>query len=105
MQQQTARQTLQRALPKGHVSLDACQRAAALERAKESSSLLRDMLHELHIQQLFEPLANANSFTGFRNFNGCSCYMNVLLQLFCQTDILTDYLAGNSDGIVMATRS
>ena len=98
MQQQTARQTLQGDLAQGHVSLEACQRAAALERAKESSSLLHDMLHELHIQQLFEPLANANSFTGFRNFNGCSCYMNVLLQLFCQTDILTEYFAGNSDG-------
>ena len=44
------------------------------------------------------PLADANSFTGFRNFNQCSCYMNVVLQLFCQTDILTEYFAQPSGG-------
>lgn len=94
MLQQTAKQALQREVGKGHIDFEASKRSALLHAAKAKGALLHDMVADLLITQLLEPLASSNTFTGFRNFNQCSCYMNVLLQLFCQTDFLAEYLQG-----------
>jgi len=94
MLQQTAKQALQREVGKGHIDSEASKRSALPHAAEAKGALLHDMVADLLITQLLEPLASSNSFTGFRNFNQCSCYMNVLLQLFCQTDFLAEYLQG-----------
>ena len=94
LHKQIAKQILQREVGKGHIDFEASKRSALLHAAKEKGALLHDMVADLQITQLLEPLASSNTFTGFMNFNQCSCYMNVLLQLFCQTDFLAEYLQG-----------
>ena len=94
MLEQTAQQALQREVGRGHIDFEASKQSALLHAAKAKGALLHEMVADLLITQLLEPSASSNTCTGSRNSNQCSCYMNVLLQLFSQTDFLAEYLRG-----------
>ena len=46
------------------------------------------MLAGIEVQHLFQALQHKNIFTGFTNFKATTCFLNVVLQLFCHTDVL-----------------
>ncbi len=86
-QRQTAQHVQNQEAGKSSSSLDASKRAWKLHDA-QAEILTATMLEGLKITDLLLPIASRNTFTGFKNFQQCSCYLNVLLQLFCHTDFV-----------------
>ena len=44
------------------------------------------------VQDLFQSLQLKNTFTGLTNFQQITCFLNVLLQLFCHTDFICTWM-------------
>ena len=77
------------------MSLEASKRASKLHDA-QAAMLTKNMLEGVKITDLLQPIAGRNTFTGFKNFQQYSCYLNVLLQLFCHTDFVAIWIQENN---------
>jgi hypothetical protein len=93
-QRKTARLVLDQEVGKSSMSLEASKRASKLHDA-QAAMLTKNMLEGLKITDLLQPTAGRNTFTGFKNFQQYSCYLNVLLQLFCHTDFVAIWIQEN----------
>ena len=93
-QRQTAQVVLHQEIGKSSVSLEASKRASKLHDA-QAAMLTKNMLAGIKITDLLQPTASRNTFTGFKNFAQYSCYLNVLLQLFCHTDFVAIWMQEN----------
>ena len=74
----TGRLVLDQEVGKSSMSLEASKRASKLHDA-QAAMLTKNMLEGIKITDLLQPTAGRNTFTGFKNFQQYSCYLNVTL--------------------------